>query len=115
MTFYIIIARMIQRYIYNVIRDRLAQFPAVVLLGARQVGKTTLAKQVAKGQKSIYLDLEDPKDRRKLSDPNQYLEAHVDKLVILDEVHRIPGLFQSLRGSIDRGGKEDSRRVDSCC
>lgn len=103
MTFYVIITRMIKRYIYNEIRERLAQFPAVVLLGARQVGKTTLAIQVAKDQKSIYLDLEDPKDRRKLSDPNQYLEAHVDKLVILDEVHRIPGLFQSLRGSIDRG------------
>ena len=87
---------MIKRYIYNEIRDRLTQFPAVVLLGARQVGKTTLANQVSRDQNSIYLDLEDPKDRSKLSDPNQYLEAHVDKLVILDEVHRIPGLFQSL-------------------
>ncbi len=85
------------------IRERLAHFPAVALLGPRQVGKTTLAKQLAQDCASRYLDLEDPRDRRRLADPIQYLESHMDELVILDEVHRAPDLFQALRGSIDRG------------
>ncbi|MEE8058295.1 MAG: ATP-binding protein [Pseudomonadales bacterium] len=97
---------MIDRERYNTVLDRLTLFPAVALLGPRQVGKTTLAEQIAEGRESVYLDLEDPQVRLKLSDPNRYLEAHVDKLVILDEVHRVPELFQTLRGSIDRGRRK---------
>lgn len=84
-------------------------FPAVALLGPRQVGKTTLAKEIAENRESIYLDLENPRDRNKLSDTNRYLEAHEDKLVILDEVHRVPELFRTLRGSIDRGRRKGFR------
>ena len=106
---YAIIAMMIKRKHYQTVRDRLALFPAVVLLGPRQVGKTTLAKEIAVDCESIYLDLEDPSDRNKLSDTSQYLAGHEGRLVILDEVHRIPELFQTLRGLIDRGRRRGFR------
>ncbi|ULJ76190.1 ATP-binding protein [Rhizobium gallicum] len=77
--------------------------PAVALLGPRQVGKTTLALEVGEQRPSIYLDLESDADRAKLAEPELYLAGHEDKLVILDEVHRVPDLFQNLRGLIDRG------------
>jgi len=85
---------------------RLDQFPAVALLGPRQVGKTTLAEWVAGRRESVYLDLESPPDREKLADPVYYLSGHADKLVILDEVQRIPELFQALRGLIDKGRRQ---------
>lgn len=75
--------------------------PAVALLGARQVGKTTLAKMISEHQDSIYLDLESPEDLLKLSDPAAFLSMHADKLVILDEIQRFPDLFLVLRGLID--------------
>jgi predicted AAA+ superfamily ATPase len=77
--------------------------PAVALLGPRQVGKTTLALEIGDQRPSLYLDLETASDRAKLSDPERYFADHEDALVILDEVHRMPNLFQDLRGSIDRG------------
>lgn len=76
---------------------------AVVLLGPRQVGKTTLAIEIADTVPSIYLDLEDPADRDKLADPALYLHAHADKLVVFDEVQNAPDLFSVLRGLIDKG------------
>jgi len=94
---------MIKRNHYQKVSSLLAQFPAVALLGPRQVGKTTLAQEIAKDRNCLYLDLEKPKDRNKLSDANRFLEAYENKLVVLDEVHRTPDLFQSLRGLIDRG------------
>jgi uncharacterized protein len=83
--------------------------PAVALLGPRQVGKTTLALEIAEVRPSLYLDLESDADRAKLSEPELYLSAHEDKLVILDEVHRVPDLFQNLRGLIDRGRRKGLR------
>ncbi len=86
--------------------------PAVALLGPRQSGKTTLALEIARRQSSVYLDLEDENDRAKLTNPSQYLEDHESDLVILDEVHRVPEIFQQLRGVIDRGrrrGKANGR------
>ncbi|GJL50453.1 MAG: hypothetical protein NPIRA01_16800 [Nitrospirales bacterium] len=71
--------------------------------GPRQVGKTTLAESIASLRTNVYLDLESPIDRNKRADPALYLTEHEDKLVILDEVHRVPELFQTLRGLIDRG------------
>jgi hypothetical protein len=75
----------------------------VALLGPRQVGKTTLALDVAATRPAVYLDLESEADRAKLVEPELYLSQHADKLVILDEVQRTPQLFQSLRGIIDAG------------
>ncbi|WP_245277929.1 AAA family ATPase [Rhizobium leguminosarum] len=79
------------------------------LLGPRQVGKTTLAIDIGKTRPSIYLDLESEADRTKLSDPELYLASHDDKLVILDEVHRLPNVFQGLRGLIDRNRRAGRR------
>jgi predicted AAA+ superfamily ATPase len=87
----------------------LDNFPAVVLVGPRQVGKTTLALEVAADRPSVYLDLESDADRARLSEPELYLADHEDDLVILDEVHRVPDLFKVLRGSIDRGRRAGRR------
>ena len=76
--------------------------PAVGLLGPRQSGKTTLALAVGVPRDAVYLDLESESDRAKLAEPEAYLSAHLDRLVILDEIHRAPGLFPILRGLIDR-------------
>ena len=80
--------------------------PAVVLLGPRQVGKTTLALEIGATRPSLYLDLEEEDDRVKLSNPVRYLADHEGELAILDEVHRLPELFQRLRGVIDRGRRQ---------
>ncbi len=80
--------------------------PAVVLLGPRQVGKTTLALAIGDQRPSVYLDLEDDDDRAKLSNPALYFADHQNELVILDEVHRVPELFQRLRGIIDKGRRQ---------
>ena len=100
---------MIDRLAYSAILDRLAQLPAVALLGPRQAGKTTLAHAVAEGRASVYLDLEAPRDLAKLSDPAGYLAAHEDELVVIDEVQRFPELFAILRGLIDDGRRRGKR------
>jgi predicted AAA+ superfamily ATPase len=94
---------MITRRLTPRLHHLLDQSPAVALLGPRQVGKTTLALKTAATRPSLYLDLESDTDRAKLSEPELYLTGHADELVILDEVHRMPNLFQTLRGLIDRG------------
>jgi hypothetical protein len=94
---------MIERRLQKRLGESLAHNPAVVLLGPRQVGKTTLAMEIGKTRPSVYLDLELPSVRARIADPESYLAAHEDELVILDEVHRMPELFQTLRGLIDSG------------
>ncbi len=94
---------MISRDLAPLLIKRLEQFPAVALLGPRQSGKTTLAKMLGDEVESIYLDLENPQDLAKLDDPRSYLLKHRNKLVILDEVQRLPDLFKVLRGLIDEG------------
>lgn len=89
--------------------QRLEETPSVALVGPRQVGKTTLALEIAETRPSIYLDLESDADLAKLAEPELYLSDHEDKLVILDEVHRLPGLFQILRGLIDAGRRKGRR------
>lgn len=91
------------RLAQNILGELLGQFPAVVLLGPRQVGKTTLAfaeKDVH--STAVYLDLELPSAQRQLDDPEAYFLAHQNQLVILDEVQRLPNLFAVLRGVIDQ-------------
>jgi len=100
---------MLTRWISERLQKSITQTPAVVLLGARQVGKTTLAKAIAKEAESIYLDLEAPGDLLKLSDATAFLSAHSDKLVILDEIQRAPDLFMVLRGLIDKN-REQGRK-----
>ena len=93
---------MFKRHLQSLLGEELQFSPAVALLGPRQVGKTTLALEVARNIPHVYLDLESDRDRGKLAQPELYLESHLDKLVILDEVHRAPGLFPVLRGLIDQ-------------
>ena len=93
---------MINRRLTPLLNDAIAHTPAVALLGSRQVGKTTLALEVGRGFNALYLDLESEQDRAKLAQPELYLADHQDQLVILDEVHRAPGLFSVLRGLIDK-------------
>ncbi|MGB5084870.1 MAG: ATP-binding protein [Methylocystis silviterrae] len=84
------------------LRQSLARAPAVVLLGPRQIGKTTLAKKLAENEKgAIYLDLEKAADLRRLEDAGAFLRSQPGRLVIIDEVHRLPNLFAELRGIID--------------
>lgn len=100
---------MIERRITAQLTERLDATPAVALLGPRQVGKTTLARLIGEQRPSLYLDLESDADRARMADPELYLAGHEDKLVILDEVHRLPGLFQILRGLIDEGRRKGRR------
>lgn len=94
---------MINRFLSPQLSDAIDHSPAVALLGPRQVGKTTLALEIGQRYNALYLDLESEHDRAKLAQPELYLADHQDRLVILDEVHRAPGLFPVLRGLIDQG------------
>ena len=94
---------MIKRSKINEIEELIGSLPAVALLGARQVGKTTLASEIGKTRPSLYLDLESETDRARLQNAELYLGEQAEKLVILDEIQRMPSLFESLRGLIDRG------------
>ncbi len=80
----------------------LGRSPAVAVLGPRQCGKSTLARQHLKGLKSAYLDLQDRSDRNKLDEPELFLERHRDELVCLDEIQLLPEFFARLRSEIDR-------------
>lgn len=95
---------MIKRALQQDIEKLIKAFPAIVVLGPRQAGKTTLIKQVAKkiGRKCIYLDLEKTSDAEKLErDAEQYLLSYKDNCVLIDEVQRMPRLFPLLRAVID--------------
>jgi predicted AAA+ superfamily ATPase len=100
---------MLSRHQHTVVTDRLGASASVVLLGPRQVGKTTLARRVAagRGARAVYLDLERPADQRRLDDPEAFLQAQAGKLVVIDEIHRAPGLFAVLRGLIDQRRRAD--------
>lgn len=89
------------RQILPLFQEYLSIFPAVGLLGPRQVGKTTLVKYLILEKESLYLDLEKSSDRAKLVDPELFLKAHADKTVILDEIQLMPELFAELRSLID--------------
>jgi len=93
---------MINRRLLPSIEHSLSEFPAVALLGPRQAGKTTLARLVASERPgSLYLDLERPSDLAKLTDPELFLSRHADRLIVLDEIQRLPEIFAVLRALID--------------
>ena len=98
---------MLPRIITQNVEDALRRQAAVALIGPRQVGKTTLALDIGRKCDAVYLDLEDRDDRNRLDEPALFFDNVEDRLVILDEIHRIPHLFQNLRGVIDRGRRKD--------
>ncbi len=100
---------MIKRAIHQRTLRALTRQAAVALIGPRQVGKTTLALDIAEDREAIYLDLEALEDREKLRNPALFLTKNEDKLVILDEIHRMPEIFQTLRGLIDQGRRKGLR------
>ena len=93
---------MYKRKTQQFVQSSLESQAAVVLLGPRQVGKTTLALDIASERPSVYLDLEREADRQILTEPDLYLDEQAGKLVILDEVQQMPDLFRTLRGQIDQ-------------
>lgn len=94
----------IMRLKQEILFELLDDYPAVAITGARQVGKTTLAKRIShqKNQDSEYLDLESPRDIARLQDAELYFDRNRDKLIILDEIQRMPELFPVLRSIIDK-------------
>lgn len=100
---------MLDRKAFEIVRQALSHQAAVALMGPRQVGKTTLALMVGEAQGALYLDLEDIAERDKLSNATAFLSAYEDRLVILDEIHRVPDLFLTLRGLIDQGRRKGLR------
>lgn len=102
---------MIRRESLELVKTRLAQFDSVALIGPRQVGKTTLAREIAADLKGTarYLDLENPQDRRLLDDPVAYFSAYTEQLIILDEIQRLPEIFSVLRGQIDERRRMGSK------
>ena len=105
-----VMMRMIPRESKLRVERLLARAPAVVLTGPRQVGKTTLALDIARERGAAYLDLERPSDRAKLADVDAYCRRNAERLVVFDEIQRIPDLFEPLRGVIDRR-RRDGRRT----
>ncbi len=95
---------MLQRLLYEELVFRWQHFPAVCILGLRQVGKTSLVQQLVQdqGDNFLYLDLENPEDAIKLESPVLFLKAQTDKTVVIDEVQRKPDLFPVLRSMIDQ-------------
>ena len=93
---------MLTRRLEHLLQQRLRQAPAVVLLGPRQVGKTSLAREVAaRHPGALVLDLERASDRAALERPELFFAAHRDRLLVLDEVQHLPRRFEALRPEID--------------
>lgn len=100
---------LIPRRAHLAVTDALNRQAAVALIGPRQVGKTTLAHEIGQERDALYLDLESREDRAKLSEAALFLRNYEDRLVILDEIHRAPEVFATLRGLIDQGRRRGKR------
>ncbi len=100
---------MIERSHRKSVEEALENQAGVVLLGPRQVGKTTLAQDIAESRDAVYLDMERTADRQVLEEPDLYLDEQVGRLVVIDEVQRLPDLFVALRGQIDRRRRQGHR------
>ncbi len=95
----------VRRDLHSKIREYLKSFPAIAILGPRQAGKSTLARQIAQEiGDAVYLDLERPSDIQKLTEPEMYFGLHKEKLICLDEIQRLPEIFSTLRSIIDERG-----------
>ena len=100
---------MIKRRLEEKIRGALQENASVALLGPRQVGKTTLALNVLSIDKTVYIDLENDLDRRKMDDFHSFYNKNSQKLMILDEIQKLPEIFSSIRGIIDQQRREGNR------
>jgi predicted AAA+ superfamily ATPase len=94
----------LERILQPEIIKRLHHYPVVGIIGSRQIGKTTLVKQMIPhiDKDTIYLDLESIADFQKLENPELYFQQHIDKCVIVDEIQNKPDLFPILRSVIDK-------------
>ena len=101
---------MIPRYLEKKLDEALNTHASVALMGPRQVGKTTLALQIAHGRPSVYLDLENRLDLQKVQDIAAFYEENDDKLIILDEVQRLPEVFTQIRGLIDQERRKGNKK-----
>ena len=100
---------MINRTHRKSVEEALDSQAGVVVLGPRQVGKTTLAQDIAEARDAVYLDMELPADRQVLEEPNLYLDEQVGRLVIIDGAQLVPNLFSALRGQVDRRCRQGQR------
>lgn len=100
---------MIKRRLEKTVQQALQRSPSAALMGPRQIGKTTIALNIAETTPSVYLDLESNLDLEKVRDIESFHAANRDKLIILDEVQRLPEVFAPLRGIIDRERRKGNK------
>lgn len=97
----------IKRLLEKSIEKSIRHFPVTAILGPRQCGKSTLAKHLIKKiDNALYIDLELPSDLDKLENAEWFLQSNKDKLICIDEIQRLPGLFQIIRSLVDQWGKK---------
>jgi predicted AAA+ superfamily ATPase len=99
----------IKRRLKHTIEESLKRSPSVALTGPRQVGKTTIALNISDTTPSVYLDLESRIDLEKVKDINAFHDDNNAKLIILDEVQRLPEVFSQLRGIIDQERRKGNK------
>jgi predicted AAA+ superfamily ATPase len=100
---------MIKRRLEKIVQQALKENASVALLGPRQVGKTTLAIGLLKKERGTYIDLEDSVDRRKMDDFPAYYAEDMNELLILDEIQKLPEVFASIRGIIEKQRRAGNR------
>ncbi len=100
---------MIKRRLESLVAETLQRTSAVALIGPRQVGKTTLALNIAESTTSVYLDLESRLDLQKVQDITAFQTQNSGRLIIMDEVQRLPEVFASLRGIIDKERRKGNK------
>jgi len=86
----------------RLLKRALGRSPVVAILGPRQCGKSTLAREFLKDMDAVHLDLQDRTDRAKLAEPELYFDHYRGKVICLDEIQRLPEIFSVLRSEIDR-------------